>query len=312
MNSLLLKDAGKFVRNQLIHLKAERLKRLPPDRIRQELQSWFYGQLGYHLNLDNPKTLCEKIQWLKLWDSTEQKGELSDKYCVREWVAAKIGDDHLIPLLGDWGSIDDIDPASLPDEFMLKSSGGSGCNILVRDKSILNDRRIKVQFDQSLRSDFAYTFGFELHYSFVKPRIIAEQYMDFGEDGPADYRFFCSYGEVFSIWVDHGSLAHDYRRAVFTPDWTRVPVNTGRADEPRRLLAPSSLNEMISIAQILSREFSLVRVDLYDWHGKVMFGEMTFTPQSGAIRFDPIGYDALFGSMVRLPDEKKKFKGVLL
>ncbi len=269
------------------------------------LKKWYQKKCGKKLNLNNPQTFNEKIQWLKLYDSTEEKTLLADKYLVREYVGKRIGNDCLIPLLGVWDSFDQIDFEKLPDQFVLKTNHGSGWNSIIKDKSKMNPAREKEKFDHWIRLNFATQFGYELHYMNIPPKIIAEQYMADFDGTIYDYRFFCFNGVPQFVWVDCGSGTDHHTRSIFDCQWklqdylVNYPPITPAPDKP------DTFEKMREYAEILSQNFVFVRVDFYSIKGKIYFGEMTFTPQSGTGNWDDEKQNLKYGSLITLPRKKK-------
>lgn len=290
----------------------ESYKALDPSEYRGELTNWYIMTTGERLDLENPLTFNQKIQWLKLYDCTPIKGELADKYQMRAYVESILGSGHLANLLGHWCSFEDIDFALLPDQYVLKATLGSGTNLFVTRDNPLDFNYAREIVRTWMTTDYRFVNGFELHYGFTENQIIAEEYLDFGPKGPIDYRFFCSYGEVFSIWCDTGSSTHDYHRTIFTPDWCPL---SARATHPLHEIPPkkpASFEYMLESARRLSASFSFVRVDFYEYQGEVLVGELTFTPQSGAAVFDPPEFNETMGGGISLPDSKMPYKGLIL
>lgn len=281
------------------------------EKYRSALESWYRLTKGCDCHLDNPQTLGEKIQWLKLYDSTPEKGRLADKYLVRSWIAKRIGEEYLVPILGVWDSAQDIDFDTLPEKFVLKATHGSGWNIVVQDKGKLDVAAVRSKLEKWLAIREAMTGGFELHYEFCEPRIIAERYMEDDSGGLRDYKFITFDGEVQFILAIEGRFA-DEVSCTYTTDWVRAPFvygyKVGRNGEIKR---PEHLEEMINLAQVLGKGFSFARIDFYEVEGRVYFGEITFTAANGLSSFVPKSYDLDFGKKVTLP-EKKPFKGVML
>ncbi|MCD7886637.1 MAG: hypothetical protein LUG44_03315 [Clostridiales bacterium] len=281
-------------------------KGLEPSRYPDALKEWYYHQTGKHLNLEHPRTYTEKIQWLKLYDSTPLKGRLSDKYLVRDYVREKIGGGYLVPLLGVWDRVEDIPFDDLPEKYALKATHGCEWNIIVHDKNQLdvNDARRKLK--EWLQTDFAFRDGLELHYRYTEPRIIAEQYIENAENTLFDYRFFCFDGKVYSIWIDVDSGTPTHRRNIYTPNWELVPLNVTWPHDSGLTRKPKNLEKMIQIAETLSQGFYHVRVDLYEIGTQIYFGEMTFTPMSGKCEFDPPVYNEIMGDLIHLPCDEDK------
>lgn len=156
------------------------------------LSQIFSNRFGYAPDFENPKGFNEKIQWLKLYDSTPIKGMLADKFAVREWVKKKNGEEYLIPILGVFDKFEDIDFSKLPDKFVLKTNHASSTNVLVKDKAKLNLLETKLKFKRWLSTNYAFKKGFELHYGLISPKIVCEKFM--GNGDLVDYKFFCFSG----------------------------------------------------------------------------------------------------------------------
>ena len=250
-----------------------------------------------HLTLRIPPvSYTEKIQFAKIFNSTPEKGLLSDKYLVRKWVEQKIGSDYLIPLLGVWDNFEDIDFDSLPNQFVLKTNHGSGTNIIVTDKNKIDKKEMKKKIKFWLKEDFAFAGkGYELHYSYIKPKILAEAYVVDSLGELNDYKFLCFNNKPCFVWVDVGRRT-DHRRNVYDTDWNLQPFRQWtykNTDYP--LDKPKNFELMLSIAEKLCVGFDHVRVDLYNVDGKVYFGEMTFTNGQGYEVIIPNEYDDILG-----------------
>jgi hypothetical protein len=276
---------------------------LDPNMYPAELARWYESVTGTPLDLENPQTFNEKIQWLKLYDSTPLKTRLTDKYLVREWITEKIGEEYLIPLLGVWDSFDEIDFDALPNQFVLKANHGSGWNVIVKDKATLDKVDAKVKFDKWMKLNFAYMAGLELHYKDIVPKIVAEKYIENDEGGLSDYKIHCFNGKPMYIQYIGDRAYHSVKAAFFDPEW-RLMSFTSRT-YPRcdvQIPAPERLNELLQFAEILAKEFIYVRVDFYVLNdGSFKFGEMTFTPASGVSGWEPPEYNSKLGELLVLP-----------
>lgn len=272
---------------------------LPVDQYEKELKLWYKSVTGENLDLDHPNHINEKIQWLKLYDSTPLKTKLADKYLVREWIRQKIGGQFLVPLLGVWDSFDEIDFNKLPDRFALKANHGSGWNIIVADKSKFDKKVAKMKFDRWMKKNFAFVYGMELHYMNIPPKIIAEKYIE-QMNQVYDYKFMCFNGRIGFIWVDIDRFT-DHKRTFFSDKWERLDIvqhcKNAEVDIPK----PENFDKMIKIASLLSRDFALARVDFYEVEGKLYFGEITFTSASGVEKISPPEVGYLMGNMCMLP-----------
>ena len=279
-------------------------KSLRPDQYPHALKQWFMRETGRDLDLEHPKTYNEKIQWMKLYDSTQVKADLSDKYVVREWVKDTIGEQYLIPLLGVWNKFDDIDFDKLPNQFVLKANHGSTWNIIVPDKSKLNITSARRKMNRWLKTDFAFVEGFQLHYSLIDRKIIAEEFIENNGNNLYDYKIHCFNGTPQCIEYI-GNRSSSPREIYMTTDWKPFPYYDGvfpLFDELPPV--PLCLNKLIELAATLSSGFNYVRCDFYVLdNGDIRFGEMTFTPGSGKYIWqpDPIKGDEYMGSLLELP-----------
>ena len=275
---------------------------LPPEEYESELKLWYKKHMNEDLDLDNPKTFNEKIQWLKLYDSTPIKTLLADKYLVKNYIKEKIGEQYIIPILKVWDSYEDINFDSLPNKFVLKANHGSGMNIIIHDKKKYNIETIRNTAKRWMNINFAFVSGFELHYMNIKPKIIAEKYIDNNNGDLYDYKSYCFDGRVESIAFVSG-FKKERRLAIYDTEWNRLNYTTNTYPEfDYEIPKPKKLKEMIKISQLLSKGFALVRVDLYILNnGDIKFGELTFTPTSGTYVFSPLNQNRIFGDLIKLP-----------
>jgi len=239
--------------------------------------------MGTELDLESPKTFSEKLQWLKLNDRNPLYSKLVDKYEVRKYISDKIGEKHLIPLLGVWNNFEDVCFDKLPNQFVLKCTHDSGGLVICRDKSKLNIEAAKKKIKNSYKRKYYYS-GREWPYKNVKPRIIAEKYMvDEKADDLVDYKFYCFNGNVDNVMLCTGRQKGDLQFYFFDMDWNLLRINGcgKRAPDNFTLPKPEGLEEMVRIARKLSENIPFVRVDLYHVNGRIYFGEMTFFPASG-------------------------------
>lgn len=272
---------------------------LRPHEYRQALCDWYLDRTGLELNLDDPKTFNEKIQWLKLYDSTPLKTQLADKYLVQDWIREKIGEKYLVPMLGVWDSFDEIDFDSLPNQFVLKTNHGSGMNLIVRDRKQLNLAETRKTVERWLKTNFAFV-GLELQYLNIHPKIIAEKYMLIEKE----YQFYCFDG--FPEFISVISEPHkENLKASYDLSWKRLPFATSFPISPYELSRPDNLDEMIQVARILSKGFLHVRVDVLSVESNCFFSEMTFTPANGMMRWTSDECDRKFGELIKLPKEKQ-------
>lgn len=262
----------------------------------EKIKEQYKDRTGHELDLDHPKRYTEKIQWRKLYDNDPLYSVLADKYAVREWVKEKIGEEHLIPLLGVWDRAEDIDFDRLPDSFVLKTNNAYNTNIIIRNKKDIN-RRIIEQLNHWRAFPFWAKHG-EFHYKDIPPRIIAEEFMQCeGMDDLVDYKFFCFHGKPYFCRViinrNHGAKQVNYD-LNWTPQVWRFGHREAYTDSMEK---PAQFEEMLALVETLCQGFSHVRVDLYLIQQKIYFGEMTFTPGSGYVTFVPDEYDFILGDL---------------
>lgn len=271
------------------------------------LKIMFRLKMGYGLNLKNPTTFNEKLQWLKLYNRKPEYTPMVDK-CEAKKVAEKVlGKEHVIPTLGVWDRFEDIDFSSLPDHFVLKTSngGGGGGVVICTDKESLDKDAAAQRLNNSLKTSI-YTYLREWPYKNVKPRILAEKFMVDESGHLRDYKFYCFNGEpkVFLVATDRFS-AHGTYFDYFDMDGNNLPFSQGGENNPVTPALPSNFEEMKSIARKLSKGIPHVRIDLYCIEGKVYFGEYTFFDSSGFEKFTPQEWDETLGGWLTLPAKRK-------
>lgn len=246
-----------------------------PEEYPNILKKWYSRKLGRSLNLENPQTFNEKIQWLKLNDSTLEKTVLTDKFQVREYIKKNIGGQYLVPLLGIYAKFDDIDFAALPEKFVLKCNHGSGMNAIITDKKSANLKKLKNRFDQWMRENFGLIKGLQLHYNLIPHKIIAEEYLSPLED----YKFYCYNGKCMHILhKSENNKKTEY--CNFDRDLNCLPLSP--KSTIKKIAVPQDFSEMLALAEKLAAGFMFVRVDFYLHQNRIYFSELTFTPSSGA------------------------------
>lgn len=268
----------------------------------------FRARMGYPLDLKEPKTFSEKLQWLKLYDRNPLYTTLVDKYAVRGYVAEKIGEEHLIPLVGGpWYSAEEIDFDALPEQFVLKCNHNSGGVYVCRDKDKFDIEKIRNKLNCSLKSNY-YKSGREWPYKDVKPCIIAEKYMDDGSGGLRDYKFYCFGGEAKFVLVatDRASPDRPTHYNYFDRNFNALPFSKSGPRYEGVIERPYQYEEMVEIAQRLSEGIPQVRVDMYSVKGRIFFGELTFFAAGGMAAFDPPEWDEIIGGWLKLPERDKK------
>lgn len=287
---------------KLLYKKTNKIK---PQKYETELAKIYALKTGKKLDLKNPRTFNEKIQWLKLYDATYLKTQLTDKYLVREWIKEKIGEQYLIPLLGVWDKFEDIDIESLADSFVLKANHGSEWNVVVHDKKVVDWEKVQKKFNEWISLNFAFIAGFQMQYLNISPKIIAEEYIKSENGSLYDYKIHCFNGnpEYIHLIGDRKINAHQAKEAFYSTEWELLPFISGVYSQyETEQKKPDHLEEMLQISRKLSQDFIYVRVDLYELDsGEIKFGEMTFTPGSGFYQWSPPDTDKLWGSKLSLP-----------
>ena len=254
------------------------------------------------LNLKNPKTYNEKLQWMKLYDHNPLYTQLVDKYDVRQYIANKIGEEYLIPVLGVWKKFDDIDFDSLPNEFVMKCTHDSGSVFICKDKSKIDKKALKKRFSFDLKRS-QYIAGREWAYKNVEPRIIVEKLMfDKSSSDLKDYKFFCFDGKVKALFIasDRGVEGKDVKFDFFDENYKHLPLKHGHQNAEVLPEKPINFEEMKVIASKLSEGLKHARIDLYNIDGRIYFGEITFYHHCGFVPFDPEEWDYTFGSWIKL------------
>ena len=268
-----------------------------PDSLMLPLQ--YRIKLHRKLNLKNPQRFTEKLQWYKMYYRNPVMHECVDKYLVREYVKNKGLEHILVPLLGKYDSIDQVDFNALPQAFILKTThGGGGLNVAVcTDKSKLDINGLKTKLQCSSAPVKPNTMGREWAYYGLKPGIVAEKLLidsEHPEAGINDYKIFCYNGKPEYIIVDVDRYI-GHKRNFYDCDWNDLHITSDCPPANREIKKPENLDEMLDVARKLSQDFPYVRVDLYSVEGKVYFGELTFYPWSGYVQFTPDEADKRFG-----------------
>lgn len=280
-------------------------KNLSIENKKFELNNFYKNVTGKDIDFENPLSFTEKIQWLKFNDSTKIKADLSDKYFASNYISEKFPNKiKIVEQLGVWENANDIDFNKLPNKFVLKCTHGSAMNIIIKDKSKINIPKICKRLNDWLKVDYAYVNGmYENHYTYIKPRIIAEKFIEEANGNLHDYKFHCFMGEPKYIEFigDRVPNTHVVHDSIYSIDWKLTDIRMND-DIPykKEFTKPAKLPEMISLARILSNGFPYVRVDFYYINNEIYFGELTFTPDSGIIKFTPPEIDLEWGKLIDL------------
>ena len=281
------------------------------------LPKMYYANTGRKLDLDNPKTFNEKLQWLKLYDRQDKYVLMSDKYLVKEYVAKIIGYEHIVPTLGVWDNPNQIDFGQLPNKFVLKCNHNSGLGMCIcKDKGTLNIPQVRTNLAKGLAQDY-YKHDREWNYKRIPRRILAEKYMEdtnvteilpgVKADGLIDYKFYCFNGEPRFLYVGFANIVNGHKHDLMTfltLDWKLAPFSRSDHEQlpviPER---PCCFDEMVEYATALSDGIPFVRVDFFLIENIVYFSEFTFSPGGGYGIFSPEEWERKIGDWIDLPEK---------
>lgn len=259
-------------------------------------------KMGYPIDWKHPKTFNEKLQWLKLYNRNPLYTTLVDKVLVKKWVAEKIGEKYIIPTLAIYESVDEIKPDTLPDQFVLKCNHDSGSVVICRDKESFDLTAAKNKLRAAMEKSF-YWEAREWPYKNVKPSVFAEEYIqDSDKGGVTDYKFFCFSGTPDCVMVCIDRHLNEPKFYFFDRNWELKRLNYRGKNAPMgfSLPSPQMAEKMFELSEVLSEGIPFVRVDFYDVHGDIRFGEMTFFPEGGFDSNILPDADLYFGGLIAI------------
>ncbi len=280
---------------------AKTLTRLLPDEVYLHIK--YRMRMGKRLNLKNPETFSEKLQWLKLHDRKPIYTQMADKLLAKAFVAERIGEDHVIPTLGVWDRFEEIDLDTLPEQFVLKCTHDSGGLVICRDKAAVDWAAARKRINGALKKNY-YWHTREWPYKHIQPRILAEPLLSEGDSQELrDYKFFCFDGQPRALFVatDRQRLGTETKFDFFDMDFGHLDIQNGHPNRDVPPEKPQCFEEMKAFAGVLSAGVPQLRVDFYEVEGHVYFGEMTFYHYGGMMAFQPEAWDKIFGEWIRLP-----------
>lgn len=274
--------------------------RILPDHIYLKIK--YYLKIGKKLNLDNPKSFNEKLQWLKLYDRNPEYTQMVDKYQVRDYIKEKIGEDILVPLLGVYNNFEEINFDLLPNQFVLKPNHTSGDIFICKNKSEIDSKELKKIINKWLNRQYFWLHR-EWPYKNIRPKIICEKYLvDSSNEELIDYKLMCFNGEPKCILVASGRHSLTGLKIDFLDlEWNVLPFKREKPRSNKKIPKPKTFDKMVKIAKILSKDIPFVRVDFYEVNGQLYFGELTFYPGAGFEKFEPADYDYILGNWLKLP-----------
>lgn len=271
------------------------IKNLIPTPVFVSLK--FKKNLGYNLNLKNPKTYNEKLNWQKIYDHRDIYHEMVDKYKAKEYVSKYIDSKYIIPTYGVWNEFNEVNFSVLPDEFVLKTTHDSGGVVIIHNKNQMDLLKVQSIIQKSLNTNYFYVCR-EWPYKDLKPRIIAEKIIS--EETPNDYKFFMFNGKFDSVMVCSDRKNGHAKYRFYDRDWNRLMYMKPECEPAGDLSKPDNFDEMIDIAEKLSEGFPQLRVDLYNVAGKIYFGELTLFDEGGFDTEITYKTDLYWGSKINL------------
>ena len=271
------------------------------------IKAKFKIDLGYELDLDNPKTFNEKMQWLKFFNQRKDLNIMADKHLVKRYVSDIIGQEHIATEYGAWNKFDEVDFTKLPKSFVLKTNHGCGSMFVCKDKTKFTDFSfLKADFTKSLESNY-YDNYFEYPYRDIKPMIIAEEFLSDGVNKVLPvFKFFCFGGKPFVAQIIQNDKQDNETIDYIDMDYNFLRISQGypNSKKSKRLPKPKLFEQMKDFASKLSQGFPFLRVDLYDCGDKIIFSEFTFFSDAGFARFFPKKWDYILGQKIELPNYK--------
>ena len=271
-----------------------------PDRM--YLKILYRAETGRSLQLNPPHNYNEKLQWIKLYDRRPEYTTMVDKLAVKDYVRRIIGNEYIIPTIMEWGSVDEIDFKSLPNQFVIKCNHDSGGLVICSDRNKLEVTKAQHLLKKRMKRN-AYWPGREWPYKNVTPRLFAEKYLTDGSDELRDYKVMCFNGIPKIIQVHTGRFSN-HRQNLYDEKWNTIPLIQDDLQPGRYEDKPVFLEEMLELSEKLAQNIPEVRVDWYYVDNQLYFGELTFFDASGFGKFNPDSYNDLWGSWITLPCDK--------
>lgn len=306
MNVIIFKKVVKLLKTPKIigQIVLDVCSPIIPDKIFLMIFHRLY--IGSKLDLRHPKTYQEKMQWLKLYNRIPEYTIMADKVKAKEWVAKKIGWEHIIPTIGVWKTPNEIDFDALPDKFVMKCNHNSGLGMCIcKDKSKLNIEDVKAELWKGIKQNY-FLHAREWPYKDIPRRIFAEKFMTDGNNADlTDYKFFCFDGEPFMMYVSQDN-AKNTTTDFFDMDYNRLPIRMKDPNSANPPSKPEKFEEMKDLSRILSKGIPHVRVDFYVINNCIYFGEMTFFHNAASTKVYPDEWNYKLGDMIKLPFEDKK------
>lgn len=278
-------------------IKYNYYSKISETQYEKELKKWYYNLTKKELDFNKPETFNEKIQYLKLNDNSDLKTLLCDKYKSKEWIKTNIGEKYVVPLIGVWNDFDEIDFGNLPKSFVLKCNHGCAYNSIVSDKTNLDINMERRKFNRWIKENYAFKNGFELQYKKIPPKIICEEYLG---SNIVDCQFWCTEGDIMFISYIEGPH-NGNAKSSYNEKWEKLDFVTSLPRLEKTIEKPKALDEMIDISKKISKNFKFVRVDFYILEdGNIKISEITFTPATGVVSWNPECINLKLGKMINL------------
>lgn len=274
----------------------------------QYLKFCFYFRIGKKLNLNNPRTFNEKIQWLKINDRNPKYVSMVDKYEAKKYVESIIGSEYIIPTFGIYNSFEEIDFEKLPKRFVIKCTHNSGGVVIVNDKDKINKKELAKKFSRMLKKNFFYV-GREWPYKNIVPRIIVEENIqeENSKEQVKDYKIMCFNGEPKCSFVcSNRNTKNGLCVNFYDYNWNPMPFERHYPKNKQENEKPSQYDKMLELSKKLSKGIPFIRVDFYQKGEQLYFGELTFYPGSGMEEFNPDIWDEKLGEWIKLPKKKEE------
>lgn len=286
-------------------LEKLKLRRMEDEKY---LSFLFYKKMKRKLNLDNPITFNEKLQWLKLYDRQDYYTKLVDKNLAKGIIGKIIGNEYIIPTLGVYEKFEDIEFSKLPKRFVIKCTHDSGGIVICKDKDKLDLKKAKKKINNSLKKNYYYKWR-EWPYKNIEPKIIIEKYMDDGINNQlSDYKLMCFNGKVKCSFVctDRDNKENGLAVTFYDINWNKMPFRRHYRNDDKEIVKPKNYEKMIELTEKICKKIKFARVDWYEIEGKLYFGEVTFFPGAGIEEFEPYEYDIKFGNMINLGEKNER------
>lgn len=290
-----MKNSGRALKNLVLSA----MKILPDSFY---LKLLYFRNKGCKLNLRSPDNFNEKLQWLKLHERKNRYSQMVDKYAAKKYIAEQVGEEYIIPTYGVWDSFSDIDFTQLPDQFVLKCTHDSAGLVICRNKKTLDYQTSRMKLESCLKRNFYYN-GREWPYKNVRPRIIAEKYMeDTKLHELRDYKFFTFGGvpRIVHIVSNRQNANEETYGDFFDMEYNHLDLTMGHNNAPVLPEKPKNFEKMKEFASKLSEDTKHLRVDFYEVDGQLYFGELTFFQDSGFADIQPPEWNDILGSWISL------------